>query len=156
MIRKNIKIIIGIIIGIIISGSIAYAVNMASSSVSYTKSGSSVTNVEGALNELYGKADYIKYPPNSNKIFAIDNSKIKSVCIFRNGKIECFVPDNYNVESTHLQQVFSDITCGVYDSGVNCNGEDIHCDVYSSGPVFCEDKLLFDFCRSSNTGSNCS
>ena len=53
MLNKNIKFILGIIFGIIISGGIVYAVNVASSSVSYTRVGSSATNVESALNELY-------------------------------------------------------------------------------------------------------
>ena len=54
--RKILYIVIGLVIGILISGSLVYAVNIASSSVSYTKSGSSVSTVEGALNELYTKS----------------------------------------------------------------------------------------------------
>ena len=54
--KSNYKIIIGIIIGILICGGVSYAVNIASSSVSYTKSGSSVNTFEGALNELYEKS----------------------------------------------------------------------------------------------------
>ena len=66
MFKKNIRFILGIILGIIISGSIVYAVNVASSSVSYTKSGSNINSVEGALNELYNFATGAKNSKDLN------------------------------------------------------------------------------------------
>ncbi len=56
-IKKNA---LGILIGIIIAGSVGvYAVNMASSDISYdnANSGSSATTVKDAIDDLYGKVD---------------------------------------------------------------------------------------------------
>ncbi|MBR2828423.1 MAG: hypothetical protein IKE70_04250 [Bacilli bacterium] len=54
-IKKNYKIIVAFILGLTISGIGAYAVSIASSSVSYdnTNSGATATDVKGAIDELY-------------------------------------------------------------------------------------------------------
>ena len=59
VLKKNNKILLGILIGTLISGLGAYAVSIASSSVSYdnTTSGASATDVKGALDELYSLAN---------------------------------------------------------------------------------------------------
>ena len=156
MIKKNIKLIIGILIGIIISGSIVYAVNVTSSSVEYTRSGSSVTSVEGALNELYDKAKgknnivYYEYgdPTTSSTTdyTTLDKSKFialngvqKSVCIIRNNVLHCFDYNNYEIEKVHMQFVFSDISC-VDDEWENyhCRASDFHCYADVNGSVGCD------------------
>ena len=50
IIKKNIKLIIGIILGLIISGISVYAVTVSSSDVTYNN-----TNVQSAINDLYNK-----------------------------------------------------------------------------------------------------
>ena len=65
IIKNNLKVIIAFIIGIVLSGSIVYAINVASSSVSYSRNGSTVLNVEGALNELYTRANTWINPNNN-------------------------------------------------------------------------------------------
>ena len=57
MFKNKIHFIVGLIAGLLISCSIVYAINVASSSISYSRNGSSVSTVEGALNELYDKAN---------------------------------------------------------------------------------------------------
>ena len=57
-IKKKYKILVAFILGLTISGIGAYAVSIASSSVSYdnTTSGATATDVKGAIDELYEKA----------------------------------------------------------------------------------------------------
>ena len=64
--------IIGFIIGVIISGATVYAVNVSSSSVTYsnTSSGSSATTVKAALDELYTKASSCKKIKNNTVYFS--------------------------------------------------------------------------------------
>ena len=159
MLKKNIKFILGIIFGIIISGSIAYAVNVASSSVSYTRIGSSVTSVESALNELYPLANKPKAFDNeivfttandfaSNKlttdyntldinIFLTRNGGQKGVCIILNNDLHCFYSNNYIIESKHVKQVFNSGTCTEEDDSISCLISNFHCSVQSSGKVSC-------------------
>ena len=62
VLKKNVKLVIGIIIGAVISGTSVYAAILyASSDVGYdnTSSGMSATNVQDALDELYTKASKI-------------------------------------------------------------------------------------------------
>ena len=56
--KKNtiITLFIGITIGAIISGISVYAATVGSNLITYSRTGSEVENVEGALNELYTKA----------------------------------------------------------------------------------------------------
>ena len=61
LIKSNIKLIIGILIGMVLSITTVYAATIlfASNQVSYdnTTSGLSSTNVQGALDELYTRAN---------------------------------------------------------------------------------------------------
>ena len=50
IIKKNIKLIIGLVLGLIISGISVYAVTVSSSDVTYKN-----TNVQNAINDLYSK-----------------------------------------------------------------------------------------------------
>ena len=156
---KNKKLILShiftFILGAIIFGGSAYviATEIASSSVAYTENGQ--TTVEGALTDLYSKADnwidpsYIDFgtlATNTNKtILASKNG----VCIKRNNKVSCFKINNYEEEQNHIQQVFSDISCTVDSSRVTCNASDFRCQVYSNGLVTCTD-------RSDNSGCSVS
>ena len=157
MVNKKIMIFIfGIIIGIIISGSIVYAVNVASSSVSYNNSGSSVTNVEEALNELYLKeenANYIRFSRNSKKVFGIGSGTSRAICINRNGIISCFGINNYAVEKAHLEQVLSDGWVDVHDDAVGFYASDFNCNVYTSGRVYCIDSIAVSDCNINGDGT---
>ena len=165
MLKKNIKLIIGIIIGIIISGSIVYAVNIASSSISYTRSGSSVTDVEGALNELYNLANIPKcfdgficetiqpiyfeygYPSISSstnylslnrKVFiGLDNSGSKAMCIYMNSKLHCFKNNNIDIEKQHILQVFSKENCNIQIGSTDCSDNNYSCSIHANGYVNC-------------------
>lgn len=53
--KENIRLLIGIVIGILLTGGVVYAVTSASD-VTYTRSGTNITNVEAALNDLYTKS----------------------------------------------------------------------------------------------------
>ena len=55
-VKNSLRFLSGVAVGILLSGSVVYAANLLSSSeVTYTNSGSSVTNVKDALDELYSK-----------------------------------------------------------------------------------------------------
>lgn len=176
ILNDNIKLIVGIIIGAVISGAGVYAVSVASSSVTYdnTNSGATATNVKGALDELYTKAKNCKkikdntvyfaygeptassttnYTTLGKKVFVAKNGDQKSVCIIRNSRLHCFDNNNYAIEKEHIQQVFSDISCIVNSSSVECNASDFNCYVRSYGDVFCNDRGASARCRVLTSGS---
>ena len=74
------------------------------------------------------------------------------VCIKRNGTPHCFRGRNWAYESQHVQKVFSDISCNVSSSYVNCNASDFFCDVYSNGDVLCFDSGTGAVCDVSDSG----
>ena len=142
--KKNYKIFIGIIIGAVIFGSIGvYAATVISaSSVSYSDNASlGATNVQDAIDKLYAKADNQYFDlatakaNTTGKVFA---SK-KGVCFSKNKTVYCFKINNWDVEKTHIQEVFSDVSCRVNSSDVNCNASDFGCFVDSNGNVRCGD-----------------
>ena len=65
ILKNNFKLVLGMIIGIVLASTTVYAATIlfASDSVSYsnTNSGLTSTNVQGALDELYTKANTCKY-----------------------------------------------------------------------------------------------
>lgn len=165
IVKGNLKLVIGIIIGATISGVTVYAATViASSNVSYsnTTSGLSATNVQGAIDELYTKAntyidpsyiDFTTLETNNKKTILVSKN---GVCIKRNNKVSCFKVNNYSVEKDHIQQVFSDARCYFYPDSVSCEDSDFYCNVKSNGYVDCHDYSDYSFCSVSTDGSvNC-
>ena len=155
--KKNYKIFIGIIIGAVIFGSIGvYAASVISATnVGYSDNASlGVTNVQDAIDKLYAKADnqYFDFATakanTTGKVFA---SK-KGVCISRNKTVYCFKTNNWNVEKTHIQEVFSDVSCNVRSSSVRCDASDFSCNVRSGGHVFCSDQSDNSSCYVDSAG----
>ena len=156
----NIKTVVAFILGIIISGTTVYAATIIfnSNQIGYdnTRSGMSVTNVQDALDELYTKAqNMVPIDPNT---FNTNTAKTvyassKGLCIKRNNKLNCFKINNWSEEQTHIQQVFSDISCNVYSSYVDCNASDFRCYVYSNGIVGCIGRSDLSSCSVDTGGS---
>lgn len=123
------------------------ATTFSSAQVTYTAN--SQTTVEGALNDLYTKANnmvpMVPIVPIDPNTFNTNTAKTvyassKGVCIKRNNKLNCFKINNWAEEQTHIQQVFSDISCTVSSSDVSCSAIDFYCRVYSNGYVYCLDQ----------------
>ena len=153
--KNNIKLFIGIIIGITISCVTVFAATtLLSQSVYYnnTNSGATSTNVQGALDELYTKAntwidpsyiDFTTLTTNTNRtILASKNG----ICIYRNNKVNCFKANNGEEEMNHIQEVFSDITCTVNSNVVSCQANDFWCAALLNGRVWCHDNVGLGEC----------
>ena len=161
--NKNILFgIIGLILGVSITGVVAYSVYANKVTYDNTQSGLQSTEVQGAIDELYTKAntwidpsyiDFTTLATDANKtILASKNG----ICIKRNNKVSCFKVNNWSEEQNHIQQVFSDISCNVDSSYVYCNASDFFCIVYSNGYVGCRDSSDRSDCDVSTDGSvNC-
>ena len=149
-IKNNLKIVIAFTLGLLVAGTGVYAATViAASSVGYTDNSSlGATNVQNAIDKLYAKADnqYFDFATakanTTGKVFA---SK-KGVCISRKKKVYCFKINNWNVEKTHVQEVFSDVSCNVNSSDVLCSASDFYCYVDSDGYVFCYDQSGYSSC----------
>lgn len=77
-------------------------------------------------------------PPSGKNVYAAKYADGQyGVCIKRNGTDHCFRVRNYTAESKHLQDVFSDISCDVDSSSVDCDASDFRCSVGSNGYVKC-------------------
>ena len=144
--------VLGFIAGAVIFGSLGvYAATViAASSVGYSDNASlGAVNVQDAIDKLNTKATTkiieaeAKCP--SGKICTETNSKGTifaskiGICINRNNIFQCFKINNWDVEKSHIQQVFSDISCNVFSSGVYCFASDFNCDVRPDGRVNCSD-----------------
>ena len=158
--KKNIKLVIGFIVGGIVfgTGGVYAATTLLSQSVYYNNStsGATSTNVQGALDELYTRANNIV--PIDPDTFNTNTAKTvyassKGVCIKRNGKLNCFKMNNWAEEQTHIQQVFSDISCNVNSSYVLCGASDFYCRVSSDGHVLCLARSDSSACDVSTDGS---
>ena len=161
--KNNIKLFVGIIIGGILFGGATYVVatEIASSSVTYTGNGQST--VEGAINDLYGKADTWIDPStiqtnSTGKIFASS----KGIIIRRNGQTHLIRSNNWNVEKDHIQQIFSDVGaynsstrlgCYVNSNYVTCNASDFTSYVDSNGNVEYHDNSDYSTCGVNGNGS---
>lgn len=133
----------GLAIGGILTGSGVYASTVGANNVSYSNasSGLSATTAQEAIDALYTKANtyidpsYIDFSDlNTNSKSNVLGSKY-GICIEKNNKVTCFKPSNYNVESSHIKQVFSDGTCtsGLTNSGVECYNSNFICRVDTRG-----------------------
>ena len=151
--KNNIKVIIAFFIGTIISGSIVYGVSVASSSVSYTRSGSSVSSVEGALDELYEKADYIKFPPISRNIFAVGTGLNKAVCVRRSERYYCFGINNYSKTKQALESAYQDVGCVTDNGSTRCYGTDTYSAAQEGGLVDSRDYSTNEWIAILNDGS---
>ena len=70
-----------------------------------------------------------------------------------NGRYYYLKANNWSVEKDHVQQVFSDVSCNVYSSDVQCNASDFRCVVYSVGRVYCNDHSDYSSCSVDSSGS---
>ena len=124
------------------------ATSISSAQVKYT--GNSQSTVEGALNNLYTKANALVEPDAIDFATLTSNASgtmiasSKGVCITRNNKVSCFKANNWNVEKDHIQQVFSG--CEVDSSFVYCSASDFLCDITSSGRVYCQIQDSSEYC----------
>ena len=137
----------GFILGAIIFTVVGVVAAISISSAQVTYTGNSQSTVEGALNDLYIKANTWVNP--SDVYFDLATAKSntaknvfasnKGVCINRNNNVYCFKINNYDYEKNHIQQVFSDINCYEGSTDITCYASDLNCMVSSYGWVFCQD-----------------
>ncbi len=98
-------------------------------------------------------------PPTENPTLPLQQAKVfvkldadgvqKSVCIIRNGNLECFrggTTAYVAEEQEHLKEVFSDAICSD-SSNVDCRASDFDCDVHSNGYVYCIDNATYYYCN---------
>ena len=133
--------------------------NLKASDVPYTNN--SQSTLQGAIDNLYTKANTYVNPDDiyfdlatakansTGKLFAIK----KGICISRSKTVYCFKINNWDVEKDHIQQVFSEVSCSVDSSTVNCSASDFRCRVYSDGYVSCTDKSDSSYCSVFSVGS---
>jgi hypothetical protein len=100
-------------------------------------------------------------PPEGYNVYVglYENNDL-AVCINRNGTEHCFKNNNWEEEQTHIQEVFSDITCETRTEDnvdyVICYASDLHCGVTSDGTVECGDNGASARCGVNPHGSvNC-
>ena len=92
-------------------------------------------------------------PPSGKNVYLglyADNQY--GVCIKRNGTQHCFRYNNWIAESKHIQEVFSDGSCDVFSSTVNCYASDFRCSVYSNGNVDCNVRGTYVRCYVNGDG----
>ena len=117
------------------------------------------SNIQDAIDGLYDEANNMV--PIDPDTFATNTAKTvyassKGVCIKRNNKLNCFKINNWDEEKDHIQQVFSDVSCYVSSSDVDCNAVDFSCYVRSYGHVSCVDNSDSSSCNVVGDGSvNC-
>ncbi len=93
-------------------------------------------------------------PPSEKNVYEVKYEDGQyGVCIQRNGKEHCFRGRNYKAEAKHVQEVFSDISCAVGSSYVNCDASDFGCTVLESGYVDCRDRGTYESCHVPSDGS---
>ena len=77
IIKKNIKLLIGIIIGILISGSVVIAETIIEANhIKYSNSKTEKTNVQDAIDELYELSESLKYDNTSFAAIILKNNKV--------------------------------------------------------------------------------
>ena len=134
-----------------VSGSVFASSVLTSSEFKYTPvSGSIITSnsIQGALDELYSKANNTSSEKDLNTYFDIVNPTVTSTkdyttlnknvflamnnnekfsCIIRNGYLHCFASNDVVLEKEHMERVFSDVTCTSrehQDVALTCEGTD--------------------------------
>lgn len=162
-VKNNLKVIVAVIItALICISSTAYATTQIfASNISYdnTTSGLTSTDVQSAINELDTKADTWIDPSCINFETLNKNTKktvlasSAGVCIKRNNKVSCFKTNNWSEEQNHIQQVFSDVSCDIDSTMVDCYASDFDCDVTSDGTVMCRDHSDYSGCYAYEAGS---
>ena len=93
------------------------------------------------------------YKTLGKNVFVSLEGEQKSVCIVRNGDLICFKNNNWDEEKNRVQQAFSDVSCDVDSSGVNCDASDFGCYVSSNGHVSCYDYGSDESCNVVSDGS---
>ena len=99
------------------------------------------------------------YTTIGKKVFVRDDTPeetTREVCILRtegNPGLHCLKNNNWEVEQAHIQEVFSDISCGVDSSSVGCNASDFSCGVISGGNVYCYDYSTYESCYVYSNGN---
>ena len=174
------KYILGLLTGIIIVGSIGVvAYQMNANQITYEPKDKDwkVNTVKGAIDDINEKINAAKnnvpvsmfyafgtptsqsttdYKTLNKKLFMGLYGTQKSICIIRNGLLNCFANNNSQVESQHLQQVFSDVSCKNETSNgrLRCNStKDFICDIYSAGHVYCRDYVSDISCYLDSNGT---
>ena len=109
----------------------------------------SETGEEGGSNN---PTNYINDGTNPPTLGLYSDNSL-AVCIKRNGTEHCFKSNNYDAEKEHLQEVFSDISCGVDSYGVYCYASDFGCDVNSNGDVSCDGRGTYEYCYVDGVGA---
>ena len=164
-IKNNLKLVVAFTLGLLVAGTGVYAAGViASKEITYEDNTSiGATNVQDAIDKLNTKATTkiteaeAKCPSGkicteTNSKGTIFSSKI-GICINRNNIFQCFKINNYDVEKNHIQEVFSDVSCYVNSSRVDCFASDFDCGVGSDGYVYCSDKSDSSGCSVTSNGN---
>ena len=77
-------------------------------------------------------------PPSGHIVYAaLDSKGNKGICINRGGQQYCFQSNNWDYEKEHVQQAFSDISCYVSSTYVDCEASGFYCYIYSYDLMAC-------------------
>ena len=157
-VSTKVKVLAAFFLGSTLTGSAVYAAtilfNADQVGFDNTNTSLSSTNVQGALDELYTRANTWIDPSTiqtnyNGKVFASS----KGIIIGRKGQTHSIRINNWSAEKDHIQQIFSDTSCGVEADRVYCNASDLGCFVYSDGSVGCGDGSGYMNCSVSSDDS---
>lgn len=162
----KVKLIVAFVFGLVVTSTLVYATTILYSSdeVSYDNSLSGLvsTNVQGAIDELFTKAnlcgstsgdsiytpisygfDYIdEYTSASevpHQVFLVKYRGLRKYGVCIEGG-DCFRYNNYDEEKIHIQKVFENLggSCEFYSTSIACSYSSTYCEIYSDGEVNCE------------------
>ena len=158
VIKKNI---FGFVFGLIFTltiGAVTAATIANANNVTYNTSyDSSITNVQKALDALYGvrpevvhyafgtptassPTDYTTMVNQGHNVFAaLYSDGTKAVCVVRNGELGCFKNNDYDRQRYYLLGFYSNspISPGGLSDNTSVEDLDTFCDIYASGRVTC-------------------
>ena len=147
--KLNIKLFLGIIVGML-TGTIVYAATILldADQVGFDKTGTNLTstNIQAAIKKLDAKSNTWINPSvlNGNGYYINSAQSMiatsQGILLVRNGNTHFIKADDWANEQTHIQQVFSDVSCDVDSYNVDCDASDFWCDVDNYGGVRCYDK----------------
>lgn len=176
----KVKLIVAFVFGLVVTSTLVYATTILYSSdeVSYDNSSSGLasTNVQGAIDELFTKAnlcgstsgdsiytpisygfdyidDYTSASEVPHQVFLVKYEGLRKygVCI-ESG--DCFRYNNYDEEKVHIQEVFENLggSCKLYSTSITCSDGYTSCVIYSNGELYCEVPNVEETCRVSYYG----
>ncbi len=169
-------ILIGIMMGVVLAYGGVYAVTtIMGSNIIYSNvnSGLSSSNVQGAIDELYDKAENLKkvryaygdpdkvtsYTSYEEVVYRLGHSVFiakdgtqKLGCIYRNNQLTCFNPKYFLSEKEKLKQIYAscvetnnEFQCGYNDNADSQFTEDVRCSLGGDSANY-----RFIYCVSSN------